>query len=129
MEDWEFNVQLFSDTFYDNFLLFTDTYQKQIYQMSIMTGDFNAVPLSGHDNPIGVNYDPMERKIYWTDVSARVIKRSNINGSEEETVRHLNISECGWSQIRECEWHIRKSYLRKKRCWYNFFKTNINTLQ
>ena len=52
-----------SDVMDDNFLLFTDTYQKQIYQMDITSGAFHAVPLSGHDNPIAVDYDHIEHRV------------------------------------------------------------------
>lgn len=52
-----------ADAYYDNFLLFTDTYQKQIYQMSLASEDFHAIPLEGHVNPIAVDYDPLHRKV------------------------------------------------------------------
>ncbi len=74
---------------YDNFLLFTDTYQKQIYQMDLTSGGFHAVPLSGHDNPIAVDYDPVHRRVYWTDVAGKLIRRACINGSHEENVLPL----------------------------------------
>ena len=61
-----------------------------MFQMSLLTGEFHAVPLSGHDNPIALDFDPVDRKLYWTDVAAKVIKRSDVNGSEEEIVRLLD---------------------------------------
>ena len=51
------------------------------------TGQFHAIPLSGHDNPIAVDYDPIGRKVYWTDVASKIIKRANLNGSEEQLVK------------------------------------------
>ena len=56
-------MPLIVDIMYDNFLLFTDTYQKQIYQMDFASGAFHAVPLSAHDNPIAVDYDSLENRV------------------------------------------------------------------
>ena len=60
-------------------------------QMNMMTGEFHAIPLSGHDNPIAVDYDPLNKKVYWTDVATKVIKRANLNGSEEQLIKLLPI--------------------------------------
>ena len=56
-------MPLILDVMYDNFLLFTDTYQKQIYQMDFASGAFHAVPLSAHNNPIAVDYDSLENRV------------------------------------------------------------------
>ncbi|KAK2147403.1 hypothetical protein LSH36_555g03045, partial [Paralvinella palmiformis] len=82
-----------TEPWYDNFLLFADTFQKQIYQMSTLTGQFKAIALSGHDNPISVDYDPEQGHIYWSDVAAKVLKRALLNGSEEEIVKLMSSSE------------------------------------
>ena len=79
-------------TWSENFLLFTDTYHKQVYQMDADSGEFSALPLSGHDNPIAVDYDPMEGNVYWTDVGAKVIKRAGLDGAREKVVKILPYS-------------------------------------
>ncbi len=87
--------------FHDNFLLFSDTYQKEIYQMDATTGQFVALPLPSHDNPIAVDYDPGDSKVYWSDVSARVLKRAHLNGSREEVMYRLPPGKQPTRQIKE----------------------------
>ena len=43
----------------------------------------------GHENPIAVDYDSVESRLYWTDVSAKVIKRAFMNGTGEEVISKL----------------------------------------
>ena len=80
---------MFSDPLFDNFLLFTDSYQKQIYQMNLDDGSFHGIPLSGHENPISIDYDPLDEMLYWTDVSTRKIRRAHISGNSEAIVTLL----------------------------------------
>ena len=61
--------------------------------MALASGDFHAVPLASHANPIAVDYDPVQRKVYWTDVAEKVIKCALLNGSEETVVRQLGPSK------------------------------------
>ncbi|XP_013405316.1 low-density lipoprotein receptor-related protein 4-like [Lingula anatina] len=78
-----------SETVKDDFLIFTDTYQKQIFQMSLKDSEIRAVPLKGHENPIAVDYDPKEGRVYWSDVLMQVIKRAYINGTGQEIIKVL----------------------------------------
>ena len=61
--------------------------------MSLSSDSFHAVPLTGHDNPIAVDYDPVGRRVYWTDVADKVIKCAFVNGTDEVVVRQLDESK------------------------------------
>ena len=61
--------------------------------MNMLTGQFKAIALSGHDNPISVDFDPEKGQIYWSDVASKVLKRALLNGSDEEVVKLMSASE------------------------------------
>ncbi|XP_041369837.1 deleted in malignant brain tumors 1 protein-like [Gigantopelta aegis] len=79
-----------STTTPNNFLLFTDTRKKQIYRMDVSTFSYVQVPLTNHDNPIAIDYDPVDARIYWTDVGLRRIRSASLSGTDEKTVRQLS---------------------------------------
>ncbi|ESO92872.1 hypothetical protein LOTGIDRAFT_162349 [Lottia gigantea] len=72
-----------------NFLIVTDAYQKQIYQINSKSGSVNAIDMPiGH--PIAVDYDPMPQRIYWSDNKARVLQGANIDGQMNEMLVGLS---------------------------------------
>ena len=73
----------------DNFLLVTDSRKKAIFQIDLIAGSAWKIPLPRVNNPIAVVFDPVESKIYWTDVTDKVIKRSNLDGTQEKVVKAL----------------------------------------
>ena len=36
--------------------------------------------------PLGIGYDPVERKIYWSDTIDNTITRASMNGQQEEVI-------------------------------------------
>ncbi|KAL8625952.1 hypothetical protein ACOMHN_012544 [Nucella lapillus] len=74
------------------FLLFTDTGNRGIYRMDLNSHSFITIPLAGHQNPIAIDYDPVEGRIYWTDVSAKEIRSAGLDGQNVATVRRLGSS-------------------------------------
>ena len=42
-------------------------------------------------SPVAVDYDPVEEKIYWTDVTLKLIARAFPNGSSVEVIAHNNV--------------------------------------
>ena len=36
--------------------------------------------------PVGIDFDPFEERIYWTDYSKGTVMRSSIDGSNQETI-------------------------------------------
>lgn len=102
---------LVADIMQDKFLLFTDTYQKQIYQMDIQSGAFLAVPLSGHDNPIGVDFDHVENKAnihFQHCISPTEIERICLT-KHQFTVVCLFLEQIYWTDVADKV--IRRAYL------------------
>lgn len=62
--------------------------------MDLNTYSFITVPLAGHENPIAVDYDYVNARIYWTDVAADEIRSASLDGTDNETVRALGDGEC-----------------------------------
>ena len=77
----------------DNFLLITDSKEGGLFQVDISAETAWKIPVSHQSNPITVAFDPTDSKIYWTDVEAKVIKRCNLNGTDEELVKSLHPSK------------------------------------
>ncbi|KAJ8030547.1 Low-density lipoprotein receptor-related protein 4 [Holothuria leucospilota] len=77
----------------DNFALVTDSYRKTVYQVDMTSDSFNYTPiaLDGLKNPIAVDYDPVEKKIYFTDVLRQTISRANLNGTGMEDIASDNV--------------------------------------
>ena len=73
----------------DNFLLVTDSRKKAVFQLDMLAGSAWKIPLPRLSSPIAVVFDPVESKIYWTDVHDKVIKRSNLDGTQEQVVKSL----------------------------------------
>ena len=74
----------------DNFLLVADSREHGIFQIDMSTGSAWKIPLSHQSNPIAVAYDPLDSKIYWTDVKDKVIKIASLNGTAEEVFISLH---------------------------------------
>ena len=78
----------------DNFLLVVDTNNKSIHQIDLAGGSIWKIPLAEEMNyPVGVAFNPTDTKLYWTDLRGDVIKRSNLNGTDEETITSLHIGD------------------------------------
>lgn len=74
-------------------MVVTDAYQKQIYQVGAVSNKFNAIHVSVHYRPIAVDLDPVDKKVYWSDITSKVIKRVNLDGTYEEIVAVLSLSK------------------------------------
>ena len=87
----------------DNFLIVTDSRLKAIFQIDLIAGSAWKIPLPRLNSPIAVVFDPVESKIYWTDVRDKVIKRSNLDGTQEQVVKTLHrrkyFTEMGLYQV------------------------------
>lgn len=57
-----------------------------IRSISLDTPDHTDVvlPLKGIKHAIAIDFDPIERRIYWTDDEVHVIRRAFLNGSNQE---------------------------------------------
>jgi len=74
----------------DNFLVVVDTDDKSLYQIDLSDGTSWKLPLTEMVYPVGVAYNPVDARVYWTDVRADNIKRTYLNGTEEEVVAILS---------------------------------------
>ncbi|XP_071157151.1 scavenger receptor cysteine-rich domain-containing protein DMBT1-like [Mytilus edulis] len=76
----------------DNWLMITDSKNKSIYRMDLTTGGYITIPLIGTDNPIAIDYDPLNRIVYWTDVGSKQIRKANIDNRQVSTLLQLGSS-------------------------------------
>ena len=72
----------------DNFLLFTDSGLRTIFQMDVTdsTFPFTALPIEDLGYPFALTFDSVERKIYWSDIAKQTINRANLDGTEREEI-------------------------------------------
>ena len=72
------------------FLLFVDEFQEAIYQFPLETKhpSTKELPLALDDvqNPIAVDYDPVESRLYWSDDDRGAIFRAQLNGTWQEQI-------------------------------------------
>lgn len=71
----------------DNFFLVADDYRNEVYQLGVDVQSVTAIKLSPFDRPIGVEYDFVDDRIYWTDFESSVVKRAFLNGSNLEIIK------------------------------------------
>ncbi|KAK2161567.1 hypothetical protein NP493_1573g00015, partial [Ridgeia piscesae] len=74
----------------DNFVLVVDTNNKAIRQIDLSNESVWTIPLPEMNYPVGIDFNPTDKKVYWTDLRGDVIKRSNLDGTSEEIVTSLH---------------------------------------
>jgi len=82
----------------DSFFLVADDYRNEVYQMDVDLRSVSAVKLSPFDRPIGVEYDFVDDRIYWTDFESSVVKRAFLNGSNLDIIKP---AELGLSTVSD----------------------------
>lgn len=73
----------------DNFLVTVDSYQKQLYQISIDTGEVAAIPLAKPYKGVAVDMNKFSNQIYWSDNQVPAIMTSYTDGLDEKMFRKL----------------------------------------
>ncbi|KAL4220501.1 Low-density lipoprotein receptor-related protein 2 [Mactra antiquata] len=73
----------------NNYLVTVDSYQKQIYQLSLDTGEVNAVPLNNYYKGVAIDIDRYTNTLYWTDNQEHVIMSAQLDGLQETVFRAL----------------------------------------
>lgn len=73
-----------------------DKTQQALYQIPLVSDDSSVsntailLPLNNVRRPVGVDFDPVEGYVYWSDSYRDEIFRAHLNGSsQEQTVDHL----------------------------------------
>ena len=78
----------------DHFMLFAEANAGEIYKVPLDVTDTPCEPLAIRDNisrPVAIDYDSVEGKVYWTDVTLKQIVRSYPNGSHLEVLATHNV--------------------------------------
>ena len=58
----------------------------KIWKAPLDTLEFTPLPLRDITGPAAVDYDPVEHKLYWSDIARGTINRAKLDGSEQEVV-------------------------------------------
>ncbi|PFX23090.1 Low-density lipoprotein receptor-related protein 6 [Stylophora pistillata] len=84
----------FHATSSEKFLIFAEADSGEIYKIPLTVREKPCYPLKITKNisrPVAVDYDPTEDKIYWTDVTLKVLARAFPNGTSVELISHINV--------------------------------------
>ena len=84
----------FHATSSEKFLIFAEADSGEIYKIPLKVREKPCYPLKITKNisrPVAVDYDPTEDKIYWTDVTLKVLARAFPNGTSVELISHINV--------------------------------------
>ena len=73
------------------FIMFADGGAGEIYQLQIDSDDVKPVPIiftadANISRPVALEFDPVEDRVYWTDVTLRIISRAFRNGTGYQTL-------------------------------------------
>ncbi|XP_070556145.1 low-density lipoprotein receptor-related protein 4-like isoform X2 [Ptychodera flava] len=86
-----------TDVTNDDFLLVADvetgTLNGKIYHINLRSPTFKytSLPLTNIANPVALDYDHVEAKVYWTDRYLKTINRASLDGSDHEVIASLDI--------------------------------------
>ena len=72
--------------FTDGIIIATDLINASLWTGPADTLELTRIPLDDVLVPVAVDYDPVEQKVYWTDVRRRTISRAYLNGTDQEVV-------------------------------------------
>lgn len=75
-------------------LFVTDSYDNKVYISSLSPDDTTIVPLQlkNLSFPLGVDFDPFEDRVYWTDYHHGFVERAFVDGRSQEIV-HMGLSQ------------------------------------
>ena len=90
-----------------NFLIFGDSSHQAIQQMDLETSTFMKTPVNGLGNPIAVDVDPKNGHVYWADRKTKRIRRVDVDGRNDITIRQLGgrkYYKCIWKKFSNFFW-------------------------
>lgn len=76
-------------------MIFAEADSGEIYQIPLEVPEKPCYSLAINTNisrPVAVDYDPVEGKIYWTDVTLKLVARAFANGSSVEIIAFSNVA-------------------------------------
>lgn len=75
-------------------MVFAEADSGEIYKVPITVLETPCYPLEITTNisrPVAVDYDPVEDKIYWTDVTLKLVARAFPNGTSVDILAHDDV--------------------------------------
>ena len=75
-------------------MIVAEGYVGKIYKVPLKEPEVPCFPLGMSTKiigPVAVDYDPVEGKVYWTDVILKRVARAFLNGSSVEIIAHINV--------------------------------------
>ena len=78
----------------NKFIIFAEADAGEIYKVPLEIPETPCHPLAISTNisrPVAVDYDPLEGKVYWTDVTLQLVASSFPNGSAVEVIADNNL--------------------------------------
>ena len=75
-------------------MIFAEANSGEVYKVALEVPETPCYPLDITTNisrPVAVDYDPVESKIYWTDVTLKLVARALPNGTSVEVLAHNNV--------------------------------------
>lgn len=76
-------------------MVFAEANSGEIYKVPLAVPETPCYPLKITTNisrPVAIDYDPVEDKIYWTDVTLKLVARAFPNGTSVEILAHDNVN-------------------------------------
>lgn len=75
--------------------MFCEAFTGEIYKVPLAVPETPCYPLkmkiSRIEEPVALDYDPVEGKIYWTDASLKLVARAFSNGSSVEVIAYNGV--------------------------------------
>ena len=90
--------ELFHKITSNKFIIFAEADAEEIYKVPLQIPETPCYPLGINTNisrPVAVDYDPVEGKVYWTDVTLKLVASSFPNGSSVKVIAHTNVTTPG----------------------------------
>ena len=89
-----FVQDMFYKTSSEKFMMFAEADAGEIYKIPLEVLGTPCFKLEINTNikrPVAVDFDPLEGKIYWTDVTLELVARAFPNGSSVEVIAYNNV--------------------------------------
>ncbi|XP_050692314.1 low-density lipoprotein receptor-related protein 6-like [Eriocheir sinensis] len=87
------------------FLLYTR--KEDIRRISLLTSHNDPIPVTGIQEAMAIDFDSIDNRLYWTDISVKSISRAFMNGSQMERVVEFGLA---YPEGMAVDWLARNIY-------------------